>query len=86
MDSLNTLAEILRAERSHGEISSTFKRINGSICPEGGNAMKHGRALDGGCLVQNGLKFFILASPLIFPLTSLATLCSISPQFPPYFF
>lgn len=86
IDSLNTLAKILRAEMSHGEIFSTFKLINGSFCPEGGNAIKHGRALDGGCLIQNGLKFFILASPLIFPLTSLGTLCSISPQFPRYFF
>lgn len=46
-----------------GELLSTFKSVKGSFCPEGGNVIKHGRALDGGCLVQNGPVVFHTGFP-----------------------
>lgn len=46
---------------------STFKCINGSFHPGGGNAIKHGNALDGGCLVQTGLEVFHTGLPAELP-------------------
>lgn len=91
VDSLTPLAELLRAEIRAvvGGMSSTFKSINGSLRPEGGNGIKRSGALAGGCLIPKGRSSSLLTSlwsPLFSSHVSSAPPGNLSLIFPNFYF
>lgn len=88
VDSLHPLAEIFKTEIWRDKMSSTFKSITDSFCPEGGSVIINGverYVVQVWC--RTGWSSSILASFLIFLPTSLATLPQLlSTMFPLCFF